>query len=279
MRVGLLIALCLSAAWAQTVPADPLASAKLLTQKGEYEKAAAAFQAIVEKDPTSAEAQAGLARCLLQFRKLDEADAAVRKAIAALPKSAAVQAAFGDVGFRTGHFADAESGYRTALQLDPNSARGWFGMGRMFDLVSMHKQARGAFAKARQLDPADKQIEESWLSSLSYAEQLEFLKNTHSDGAGRKERILFLESVVQKKPWQLAGETKATEIKMLPYGREDSYVSSRVQFGARPVARGFGLTVKINDHASALLLLDTRTDGISIGTKLAEKAGVVKIAD
>jgi predicted aspartyl protease len=45
------------------------------------------------------------------------------------------------------------------------------------------------------------------------------------------------------------------------------------------VARGFGLTVKFNDRASALLLLDTRAGGISIGNKLAERVGVVKIAD
>jgi predicted aspartyl protease len=37
--------------------------------------------------------------------------------------------------------------------------------------------------------------------------------------------------------------------------------------------------VKFNDRASAVLLLDTGAPGITIGRKLAEKAGAVKIAD
>ncbi|HJX84820.1 MAG TPA: tetratricopeptide repeat protein, partial [Candidatus Angelobacter sp.] len=141
MKPRFLLVLCLSATvWSQTPVAgsstkpatpssDPLTSAKQLAQKGEYEDAATAFKAIVDKDPTSGEARAGLTRSLLRAGKLDEADAAAKAAVAAVPKSAAVQAAVGDVGFRTGHFVDAEKGYRTAVQLDPNSARGLFGMG------------------------------------------------------------------------------------------------------------------------------------------------------
>ena len=290
MSFRFLLALCLSATvWSQTpvaggdtkspAPADPIASAKLLAQRGEFPAAAAAFKAIVDKDPTSAEAQAGLTRSLLRARKLDEAEAAAKNAVTAVPNSAAVQAAFGDVGFRAGHLADAEKGYRTALQLDPNSARGWFGMGRMYDMVSMHKQAKVAFAKAHQLDSEDQQIQESWLDSLSYAEQLEFVKKGPSDSTRQRERIAFLEAAVQKKPWQLVSEIKPIEIRMFPYGREESSIDRGGQSGIRPVAKGFGLSVRFNDHASATLLLDTGAGGITIGNKLAEKAGVVKFAN
>ncbi len=239
-------------------------------------EAAAAFKAIIAKDPTSAEAQAGLTRSLLRARKIDEAEVAAKNAVVAVPKSAAVQAAFGDVGFRTGHFLDAESGYRTALQLDPNSARGWFGMGRMYDMVSMHLQAKGAFARAHQLDPDDSQIQESWMESLPYAEQLEVLKKSSSESGRRKGRIAFLEAAVTKKPWELVGEIRRAEIGMSRYGRSEA---SAGQTGSAPIAVGFGLDVKFNNRASAVLLLDTGASGITIGNKLAEKAGVVKFAD
>jgi tetratricopeptide (TPR) repeat protein len=114
--------------------ADPLVSAQALLKKGAYEDAAAAFKSIVEKNPTSAEAQAGLVRSLLRAHSLDEAEEAGKKAVAAISSSALVHAAFGDVNFRMGKFGEAEAEYRSALKLDPNSARGWFGMARMFDI-------------------------------------------------------------------------------------------------------------------------------------------------
>jgi thioredoxin-like negative regulator of GroEL len=57
---------------AKASAADPLVSAQALLKKGEYADAAAAFKSIVEKDPTSAEAQAGLVRSLLRARNFDE---------------------------------------------------------------------------------------------------------------------------------------------------------------------------------------------------------------
>jgi Tfp pilus assembly protein PilF/predicted aspartyl protease len=267
------------AAKADSASVEALASANALMKDGKYEDAAAAFKAVIAKDPTSAEGQAGLMRSLLRARELDQADEAAKQAIVAAPQSAVVQAAFGDVGFRTGHFDNAEHGYRTALQLDPNSARGWFGMARMYDMVSMHRKARMAFAKAHELDPTDPQIEEYWFDSRPYPEQLEFLKKQEHLSVLQKEHITFLEAAIQKKPWELVGEPKPTEIKLPPYGREETWIDKGSQIGVRPVAKGFGLSVKFNDRATATLLLDTGAGGIIIGNKLAEKAGVVKFAN
>jgi len=266
---------------AKASEADPLVSAQALLKKGEYADAATAFKSIVEKSPTLAEAQAGLVRSLLRARNFDEAEEAGKKAVAAVPTSALVHAAFGDVNFRMGKFAEAEAEYRGALKADPNSAWGWLGMGRMFDMVSMHKKAKDAFAKAHELDPENKQIFEEWLDTLSYAERLEQVKKSAGEHPTEREqaRIRILSAVAQKKPWVLVGEISPTEIKMMPYGRTLAGISTGDKEGAAPISKGYALDVKFNDRAGAVLLLDTGAGGIVIGRKLAEKAGVVKIAD
>lgn len=258
---------------------DALKSAQALLHKGKYTEAAAAFKALAEKDPKSEEAQVGLIRSLYHDEQFDDAEAAARGALAAVPSSALVQATAGDLAFRLGKFADAESEYRTALKLEPHSARGLFGMGRMLQMVSMRKMAKNAFTQAHAADPADKQIYEYWLRTLPYAEQLETVKKAAGDSPSERDqaRIKYLSSLVEKKPWTLTGEMKSTDVKMLPYGRHEEFVDKGSQVGMMPISTGYGLQVKFNDHASAVLLLDTGASGITIGRKLGERAGVVKI--
>lgn len=260
---------------------DPLVDARALMSKRQFAEAAAAFQAILAKDPSSPEANAGLVRSLLRGHQLDEAEEAAKKAIAAAPNSAMVHAAAGDMAFRAGKFADTEAEYRAALKLDANSARAQFGMGRMFQMVSMNKRAKETFAKAHQLDPDDGQIFEYWVETLPYAEQLEAVKKEAGDHPTDAEanRIKYLTALAEKKPWILASELKPTELKILPYGRELTGVYDINRSGPVSISKGYGLQVKFNDRASAVLLLDTGAPGITIGRKLAEKAGAAKIAD
>src|SRR5215472_1073180 len=96
---------------AANLAVEPLVGAKDLLKKHKFTDAAAAFRALVEKDPSSAEAQTGLVRSLLRAQRVDEADEAGKKALAAVPSSAAVHAAVGDVAFRAGKFGDAEAEY------------------------------------------------------------------------------------------------------------------------------------------------------------------------
>jgi tetratricopeptide (TPR) repeat protein/predicted aspartyl protease len=301
MKSSLLLAVCLAAsATAQTTadnakpavpPAassatssaapDPLVDARLLMSKSQFAEAAAAFQAILAKNPSSPEANAGLVRSLLRGHKLDEAEEAAKKAVAAVPNSATVHAAAGDVAFRAGKFADTEAEYRAALKLDANSARAQFGMGRMFQMVSMNKRAKETFAKAHQLDPEDEQIFEYWAETLPYAEQLEAIKKSAGDHPTDAEanRIKYLTALASKQSWILTSELKPTELKALPYGKELTGVYDISRSGPMNISKGYGLQVKFNDRASAVLLLDTGAPGITIGRKLAEKAGAVKIAD
>ena len=266
---------------ASSAAPDPLVDAWTLMSKKQFAEAAAAFQAILAKNPSSSEANAGLVRSLLRGHKLDDAEEAAKKAVAAVPNSAMVHAAAGDVAFRAGKFADTEAEYRAALKLDANSARAQFGMGRMYQMVSMNKRAKETFAKAHQLDPEDGQIFEYWVETLPYAEQLEAIKKSVGDHPTDAEanRIKYLAALAEKKPWILASELKPAELKVLPYGRELTGVYDINRSGPMNISKGYGLQVKFNDRASAVLLLDTGAPGITIGRKLAEKAGAVKIAD
>lgn len=298
MNLRILLALCLFApAAAQTTadnakPASPAASASVsaagvneplraaqaLMKKGQIKDAAAAFKSLVEKDPSSAEAHAGLVRCLLRTGELDEADSAGKKALAALPSSALVHAVVGDVAFRSGNFVDAEKEYRAALKIDTNSARGVYGMGRMLQMVSMNKRAKENFARAHQLDPEDSQITGYWLQTLPYVERLEQLNKMEGERDERENTRRYLTALAAKKPWVLVSEIKPMEIKMPQYGRKVEYVQD-INRSPKTISKGYGLQVNFNDRASALLLLDTGAGGITIGRKLAEKAGAVKIAD
>ena len=300
MKSRLLLTICLAAAsaTAQTTPDNvkaatpvatanaaaagvnaPLLAARALMKKGQLKDAAAAFKALVEKDPTLADAHAGLVRCLLDSNRLDEANGAAQKALAALPASAVVHAAVGDVAFRSGNFADAEKEYRAALKIDANSARAVYGMGRMLQMVSMNKRAKENYTRAHQIDPEDDQITEGWLETLSYSEELEQLKKADGDTDAKENRRRYLTAVAQKKPWVLATEIKPMEIKMPRYGRELTGVYDINRSAPQNISQGFGLQVRFNERVSATLLLDTGAGGITIGRKLAERAGAVKIAD
>jgi Tfp pilus assembly protein PilF/predicted aspartyl protease len=260
---------------------EPLVSAQALLKKHKFIDAAAAFRALIEKDPSSTDAQTGLVRSLLRAHKVDEAEEAGKKALVAVPSSAAVHAAVGDVAFRSGRFGDAEAEYRAALKLDSNSARGTFGMARMMDMVSMRKSAAAAFAKAHELDPEDEQIFEEWAESLPRAELANSLKKRAGEYPTQEaaNRLKFASAIAEKKPWVLSGGARPTEIKMPPIGKELMGVYDINRSAPMNVSTGFGLQVKFNDRASADLLLDTGASGITIGTKLADKAGAVKIAD
>ena len=261
---------------------EALAAAKALFKAGKFSDAATAFQSLIGKDPGLAEAHVGLIRSYMHEDEFDAAQAASKKALEAAPSSSLVHATAGDVDFRLGLMAEAESEYKAALKIDSNSARGLYGMGKLYSMLSMHKHAKEAFTKAHLADPADSQIHERWLKTLTYAEQLEELKKTAGDHPTERqsEQMKWLAKAVEKKPWEVAGGIRPAELKMQIYGRTLASVgNSANQMGARAVAKGYGLSVRINDRAGAVLLLDTGAPGITIGHKLAEKAGVVKITD
>lgn len=264
----------------QPAVVDPMEAAQGLLKARKYTDAATAYREIVLKDPSAMRAHLGLMESLLRSAKIEDAEEAAKSALAALPNSPPVHAACGDVEFRAGKFAEAEAQYRAALKLDDTSSRGWFGLGRMYDMLSMHKHAQDAYSRAHSYDPGDREIFRYWAASLPYAERLAAYKKHSGDHPQGREAdyIKMLEQVVNKKPWVLASEIKQTEIKMLPHGRKMAAVND-IDSDPRHIFKGYGVEVKFNDRGSAVLLVDTGAGGITIGRKLAEKIGAVRIAD
>jgi tetratricopeptide (TPR) repeat protein len=278
---------------ASTTASDPLASANALLNSRNYADAAAAFKAVLAKDPASAGAHVGLVRSLLRSSQLNEALAAGKNAVQAAPSSALVHATLGDVNFRIGELSDAEAEYKAALKLDSNSARGLYGMGRLYKMLSMYKHAKDAFTKSHEADPSDQAITREWLETLprterfaAYEKTLGKHASTGSEAAATGQDDLsntakIFKAEAEKKPWVVVGGTRPVQLKIQPYGREWAAVDFKKsnEGGAMSRAKGYSLQAKFNDRAGATLLLDTGAFGILIGNKLAEKAGAVKIAD
>ena len=190
-----------------------------------------------------------------------------------------VHAAVGDVAFRSGNFGDAEKEYRAALKIDTNSARGVYGMGRMLHMVSMNKRAKENFAKAHQLDPEDGEITRRWLETLPYAERLEQEKKTGGDPDNKANMSRYLTALADKKPWSMVNESKPMEIKMPLYGRNLTGVQDITRNGPKHIMKVIVFKSNSMIEQAQCCLMDTGAGGITIGRKLAERTGAVKIAD
>ncbi|HKT52775.1 MAG TPA: aspartyl protease family protein [Candidatus Angelobacter sp.] len=257
------------------VPATSLATARSELVGGDFRAAAAAYQLIVEKSPSLAEAQAGLVHSLLKLDEVDAAEQATRDALQVLPQSPLVLATDGDVKFRRGLLEDARDRYKAAIHLDAKCARAWLGMGRIDAVESHRKQSRQAFERAHDLDPNDGDILYYWALGLPFPQNVAALQKHmaefHDDAEKERherEYIDFLQALNGRKVWILARPVPQTEIKLQP-------VVSRVQDGPR----AFSLKVKLNGRVSANVMLDTGASGLTISRKLAEKAHATMLSE
>lgn len=257
------------------VPAASLANARAELIRGDFHASAAAYQLIVEKSPSLAEAQAGLVHSLLKLDEVDAADQASRNALQVLPQSPLVLATDGDVKFRRGLLEDARDRYQAAIHLDEKCARAWLGMGRIDAAESRRKQSRKAFERAHDLDPNDGDILYYWGLGLPFPQNVAALQKHMSEfhDDAEKERhereyIDFLQALNGRKVWILARPVPQTEIKLQP-------VVSRLQDGPR----AFSLKLKLNDRAGANVMLDTGASGLTISRKLAEKAHAIMLSE
>ena len=66
-------------------PADTLLAAELAEKTGQYDAAAAAYRRVLDEDPQSAQASAGLAHLLIRSKRYPEAETLLRAALAKTP--------------------------------------------------------------------------------------------------------------------------------------------------------------------------------------------------
>lgn len=273
----LLIIVFVPLSLAQTsVPSEDtaLANANHLFRQADFRAATGAFRKIVEAKP-SPEPYAGLVRSLLKADDVKAAEESSQKALTAFPDSAIIHAERGDVFYRGGFIPQAEDEYRAALKLDDKCARAWLGQGKVDAVYTRHSKAKENIAKAHALDPQDSDAFYEWAIRLAYPENVAALERHlaefHNDPeAERHEREYkdFINALAGRKTWIPARDVDRAEIKM-----------EALTVGPHMVLRGYGLRVRLNDHSTVTLLVDTGSSGITITRKLAEKIGARKLSE
>ena len=221
-------------------------------------------------------ALAWLARTNLHLHKIEEAEQAARKAIEVAPNSAAAQSAMAEVLFRQANFTEAEDILKKLVKLQTSEARVYLALSRLYTVTGNYKAAKTCMDLAHKLDEEDPDIYAEWVDTLPRSERLEEWKKRLANGIYEDERergyLLSAVTVLEDEARQSERSCKLVE-KKLPM--ETKFESLLVD---AKTLRGYGLAVKINDTSSRLLV-DTGASGILINSKIAEKAGVARVAD
>jgi tetratricopeptide (TPR) repeat protein len=288
LRISLILWAALSTPFAQTeaprlpdkATASPsqaseaVAKAEQLYRTGQFYAAEREYQSIIQADPGAARAYAGLARVYLKQKKTAEAYSAAAKAGELAPKLDSVRVVLAEVHFRQGKFDQAAREFIALSGADSKEARAFLGLSRIYEATSNYKHAKLAIDRAHELDPDDPEIRKEWIGTLSLQERVKALKaylgiKTNDDDESRQaleERVAILEheQANRTRPCRLKTKPAATEMKLERLLSDPGHI------------RAYGLSVKVND-ASSKLLLDTGASGILINTKVADRSKVTRL--
>ena len=259
-----------------SVSTPELAAADQLYRAGKFAEAEASYQAILKTDSKLVPAQVGSVRAMLRQQKIDEAMEEVNKALAQQPNEAPLLAAKGDVLFRRGEMTDAEGSYLAAKRLDPKAVRAYLGLARLYRSYSLYRKAYDQLQTAHEIASDDIEVQRAWLNMLPRKERLAameaYLGGPHPDDEEETkwmtEYLAFLKATADKPvhACRLVSKVEQTETKLeTMYGPDIHRM------------RGIGLSVRLNDR-NVHLLLDTGAGGIMVNHRLAEKAGLTRIA-
>jgi tetratricopeptide (TPR) repeat protein len=256
-----------------------LTEALRLYRTGKFDESAAAYNSIISSGtggPEEVLAYTGLTRVYLKQERVSDAFAAASKAVALTPGKTPAITALGEVYFRQGKLQQAEDSFLGPLKTCDIDARSYLGLARIYRATSNYKRAKIAVDQAIKLDADDPDIQRSYMATLSRSEMVKYLRDylsreTDDDAEHRRhmeEQLEVMEDAGrQHKPvCQLVSKVTATQTQL------EALLAGPTQI------RGYGLRVKING-ASAKLMLDTGAGGITIDKKVADKAGIKKIAE
>jgi hypothetical protein len=254
---------------------DPLSAAIRHYRRGEFDAAIQGYNAILQKNPKSPDAFAGLARVYLKQKEVDQAYEMAMNGVKATDSSV-VHEALGEVYFRQGKIPEAEKEWVNVINQGYPNARAYWGLSRVRHALSLYAQARQMLDKAWELDPTDPDIQKYWINSLSRGEQIQFWENylaspTNDDAETRADmqrRLDYLRAL-ENQPHHachLASPISSAEINL-----------QRIYTDPRHL-RGYGLEVAVNGKKGKLLL-DTGASGIMIDQSLARKAEIAEVSE
>ena len=239
---------------------DALAEANNHYLRGEFDAAIQSYNVVLQKNPKSPDAYAGLVRTYLKQNNVDQAYETATQGVA-VTNAPVVRVALGEVYFRQGKIPEAEREWLSVVQTGYPSARAYWGLSRVRTALSLYGQAKELLDKAHELDPADRDIQKRWIYSLSRAEQIQFWEKylaspTNDDAETRADLQHHLEylKVMETQPphaCRIVSHIPSAETNL-----------AKVFDGARHF-RGYPLEVALNGEKGNLLL-DTGGSGILI---------------
>jgi tetratricopeptide (TPR) repeat protein len=253
---------------------SPLNMAEQLYRTGRLDDAAAGYSKILEADPKSAAAYAGLVRVYLKQKKLAEAYNAADKAIQLAPTLEAARVARAEADFRQGKVVEAEKEFSDLIRAGARDPRAHLGLSRVYRAASFHEHAKLAIDRAYQLDPNDPDIVRERIDYLGPKERLKalqlYLSGTTNDGPEELRDLGQLLVILQDRATQPAHTCRlATKVSAMQTNLEGLY------YDAKNI-REYALRVNVNGTSSRLML-DTGASGILINRKIAEKAGIKRV--
>jgi tetratricopeptide (TPR) repeat protein len=224
----------------------------------------------------SAHANAWLARTYLHLHRVPEAEAAARKATDLDKEQANAQTAMAEVYFREGNLAEAERILSWLVKSQNTTPRAYLGLANIYRATANYKSARALIEVAHKNDPKDPDIEEFWIRSMTPKERVEEWRKRMAEGRFEDDEerqslaagIAVLEDRNKNvnRSCKLVNRVSATEAKLEPR------MLDAKRFGS------YQLGVKVNG-VKAMLELDTGAGGILVSSRVAEKAGLAKVAD
>ncbi len=224
----------------------------------------------------TAHAYAWLARTYLHLHQVADAEEAIKKANDADKSLGNVQTAQAEVYIREGKLVDAEVLLISLVKAQNTTGRTYLGLARIHRATANYKSARALIEVAHKSDPKDPDIDRAWMISRTPKERIEELKRRLAEGRfdDEQEREGLAASIAvsedhdknANRTCKLTNKVTATEARLEPHMLDPRRFSS------------YQLGVKVNG-VKALLELDTGAGGILVSSRIAEKAGLRKIAD
>ena len=144
---------------------DLVTEAKELYRHGHFDEANQRYEQLLQAQPKSAEAYAGLTRVHLRLKKVRLAHDTISRGLAVVD-TPPMRVALGEVLFREGKLSEAESEWLSVVNSGHSDARAHLGLAHLSTATTQYNQAKAEIEKAHALDPSDPDIELDWLRSL-----------------------------------------------------------------------------------------------------------------